>query len=66
MYDDKHEDQENIDKSHYQNNNYAPKIKARIRIIEARPKFVDMAQNMKKKLVNYAKNMGSFCDRLNL
>jgi hypothetical protein len=43
MYDDEHEDQENIDKSHYQNNNYAPKIKARIRIIEARPKFVDMA-----------------------
>lgn len=43
-----------------------PKIKARIRMLEARPKAIDMAEIVKKKLVSYAKNLGSFCDRLNL
>lgn len=35
-------------------------------MLEARPKAIDMAEVVKKKLITYAKNMSSFCERLNL
>jgi hypothetical protein len=35
-------------------------------MLQARPKVIDLAQVVKRKLITYAKNMGSFCDRLNL
>lgn len=35
-------------------------------MFDARPKAIDMGEFIKKKLVNYAKNTSSFCDRLNL
>lgn len=43
-----------------------PKIKRKIKMLEVKPKAIDMAEIIKKKLVTYARNMGSFCDRLNL
>lgn len=41
-------------------------MKNKVKMLEAKPKAVDMAEVIKKKLLTYAKNMGNFCDRLNL
>lgn len=43
-----------------------PKMKSKIKMLDVRPKAIDMTETVKKKLVSYAKNMGSFCERLNL
>ena len=46
--------------------NYAPKMRKKIQMLDTKPKAINMVEVVKKKLLTYAKNMGSFCDRLNL
>lgn len=44
-----------------------PKLnKLKVKMLDVRPKAVDNADKVKKKLLSYAKNFGSFCDKLNL
>jgi hypothetical protein len=35
-------------------------------MLDVKPKSIDETENVKKKLLSYAKNFGSFCDKLNL
>lgn len=35
-------------------------------MLDIKPRAVDQTDKVKKKLLSYAKNMGSFCDKLNL
>lgn len=35
-------------------------------MLDPKPKAIDMVEEVKKKLITYAKNMATFCDRLNL
>ncbi len=35
-------------------------------MFEVKPKAIDNAERIKKKLLSYAKNCGSFCQKLNL
>lgn len=35
-------------------------------MLDVKPKAIDMTEKVKKKLLSYAKNGGSFCDKLNL
>lgn len=35
-------------------------------MVDVRPKAIDNAERIKKKLLNYAKNGGSFCEKLDL
>ena len=41
-------------------------MKTKIKMLEVKPIAVDMTEVIKKKLLGYAKNLGSYCDRLNL
>ena len=45
---------------------YVPKMRKKIQMLDTKPKAINMVEVVKKKLLTYAKNMGSFCDRLNL
>ena len=47
--------------------NYMPRInKLKVKMLDVKPKAVDQTDKVKKKLLSYARNMGSFCDKLNL
>lgn len=46
--------------------NYSPKMRKKIKMLDPRPKAINVVEVVKKKLLTYARNMGSFCDRLNL
>lgn len=35
-------------------------------MLDVKPKAIDTSEKVKKKLLSYAKNAGSFCERLNL
>lgn len=35
-------------------------------MLDLKPKAVDQTDKVKKKLLSYARNLGSFCDKLNL
>jgi hypothetical protein len=62
----KHSQDENSENSPFKVN-YMPKInKLKVKMLDAKPRVVDQADKVKRKLLSYAKNMGSFCDRLNL
>ena len=54
------------ERSPWKTTSYVPKMKAKVKMLEVKPKAVDMTEVIKKKLLTYAKNMGTFCDRLNL
>ena len=35
-------------------------------MLDTKPKTIDETEKVKKKLLSYAKNLGTFCDKLNL
>ena len=44
-----------------------PKInKLKVKMLDVKPRAFDQTDKVKKKLLSYARNMGSFCDKLNL
>jgi hypothetical protein len=58
--------EENDEKSPYKVN-YMPKInKLKVKMLDIKPRAIDETDKVKKKLLRYAKNTGTFCDKLNL
>ncbi len=44
-----------------------PKIsKLKVKMLDVQPRAIDETDKVKKKLLSYAKNVGTFCDKLNL
>ena len=62
------DEQENLGHCEYSpwNASIFPKNKVKIKMLDIKPKAIDVAEVTKKKLLTYAKNMSNFCDRLNL
>ena len=58
--------EENDENSPYKVN-YMPKIsKLKVKMLDVKPRAIDQTDKVKKKLLSYAKNAGTFCDKLNL
>ena len=54
------------DRHPYKSMGYVPKMKTKVKMLEIKPVAVDMTEVIKKKLLAYAKNLGSYCERFNL